>query len=84
MTKLFMVAAFALLPLAAPALAEGARVQNVNDRIADQCTVSDVDLVGKRLARTCRAEVRSRWEQEQRLASAKPQQAGTIRVALGK
>ena len=70
MNRTIIIALAALLPLSAPALAESPR-GNVNDRIADLCAVSDVDLVGKRLAKECRAAVRAQWQEEQRLAAAK-------------
>jgi hypothetical protein len=52
--------------IAVPAVAAPVPVQ---DRIADLCSVSPTDLEGQRLARTCRAEVRARFETE-RLARA--------------
>ncbi len=52
--------------IAVPAVAAPVPVQ---DRIADLCSVSSTDLEGQRLARTCRAEVRARFETE-RLARA--------------
>lgn len=71
MNRTIIIALSALLPLSAPAFAEPVRTPNLNDRIADLCTASDVDLVGKRLARQCRAAVRAQWQEEQRLAAAK-------------
>lgn len=53
--------------IAAPAAAAPVSVQ---DRINDLCSVSATDLEGQRLARTCRAEVRARFEAE-RLAATK-------------
>ena len=47
--------------IAVPAVAAPVPVQ---DRIADLCSVSSTDLEGQRLARTCRAEVRARFEAE--------------------
>jgi hypothetical protein len=55
--------------LAAPAAAAPAPLQ---DRIAEMCSVSNVDLEGQRLAKACRAEVRARFEAEL-LAAARPQ-----------
>ena len=77
MTRTIILMLSILLPLAAPAVAEPAR-SGLNDRIADLCTVSDVDLVGKRLAKQCRAAVRAQFQEEQRIASAK---ASTVKVA---
>lgn len=33
--------------------------QSVNDRVEDLCEVSNVDMVGKRMARQCREQVRA-------------------------
>ena len=34
---------------------------SMQDRMEALCTVSDGDLVGKRMARQCRAQVRAEW-----------------------
>lgn len=81
MSLLTAVAAFAALTVAVPVGAE-VRSQHVNDRIAELCTASDVDLVGKRIARQCRTAIRAQVEEEQRLASAKS--PSKVRVALRK
>ncbi|RST31766.1 hypothetical protein HMF7854_13645 [Sphingomonas ginkgonis] len=47
-----------LLLLAAPANAEPRT--NVRDLAEQQCAVSDTDLIGKRLARACRAAIMRR------------------------
>ena len=49
MTRTIIIALAALLPLSAPAMAQSANAPNLNDRIADLCATSDVDLEGKRL-----------------------------------
>lgn len=57
----FLIAAFtslAVLLVASPAIA-APREQAVKERMAQLCTASDVDLVGKRLARNCRKQVRA-------------------------
>jgi hypothetical protein len=51
--------------LAAPATAAPAGAQ---DRMADLCSVSNTDVEGQRLAKTCRAEVRARFEAERSAA----------------
>ena len=81
MNRTIIIALAALVPLSSPALAESVKQPSLNDRIADLCTASDVDLVGKRLARECRAAVRA--QEEQRLASAK-KESESVRVALRK
>lgn len=81
LSLLTAAAAFAALAAAVPVEAE-VRPQYVNDRIAELCTASDVDLVGKRIARQCRAAVRAQVEEEQRLASSKS--PSKVRVALRK
>ncbi|MFC7537771.1 hypothetical protein ACFQPG_10400 [Sphingomonas sp. GCM10030256] len=55
-TSLSALSAFVL---ATPVQAEP-RSAALRDRIAESCAASDVDLVGKRLARQCRAAL---WEQ---------------------
>ena len=80
MNRTIIIALAALLPLSAPVMAESSKA-SVNDRIADLCTASDADLVGKRLAKQCRAAVRAQWQEEQRLATAK-KQGETVQVAL--
>jgi hypothetical protein len=45
--------------LAAASQAAPPSSSNVQDRMEALCTVSDVDLVGKRMARQCRAQVRA-------------------------
>ena len=61
--------------LAGPAAA--AAPESIHDRVADLCSVSNTDLQGQRLARTCRAQVRYRTTAE-RLAQAAPR---PVRVA---
>jgi hypothetical protein len=39
--------------------------QPVEDRVAEMCSVSNTDLEGQRLARACRAELRTRFAAEQ-------------------
>ena len=58
----FLAAALIVVPAAAAPIP-------VQDRLADLCSVSSTDLEGQRLAKTCRAEVRARFEAE-RLAAA--------------
>lgn len=82
MTKALIIAAATLLPLAAPAAAQPRPAANLNDRMAELCAASDVDLVGKRLARDCRKQVRAQWLREQRQLAAKAVQAAQVRVAL--
>jgi hypothetical protein len=60
--------------LAAPAIAAP---PSVHDRVAELCSVSNTDLEGQRLAKTCRAEVRARMAAE-RLAVTAPR---AVRVA---
>ncbi|WP_344709095.1 hypothetical protein [Sphingomonas humi] len=59
-----------ILTLAAAFLAAGtanaAPAPSINDRVAELCAVSNTDLEGQRLARSCRAEVRARFAAEQR------------------
>ena len=83
MTRTIIIALAALLPLSAPAMAQSANAPNLNDRIADLCATSDVDLEGKRLAKQCRAAVRAQWQEEQRLAAAK-KQGEAVQVASRK
>lgn len=66
-TSLMMAATALALLLASPAVA-APRGEAVKERVAELCTVSDTDLVGKRLAKECRAQVRA--EAERRLARA--------------
>lgn len=56
-------------PLPAPA--------PINDRIAELCAVSNTDLEGQRLARTCRAEVRAKLEAKALAAKAEPRPVRT-------
>lgn len=66
MNKMILTAA-ALLSAATAANAAPLPIQ---DRIAELCTVSATDLEGQRMARTCRAEVRARYEAERRAEAA--------------
>ena len=45
-------------------------IQPVNDRMEALCAVSDVDMVGKRLARECRAQVRAQHQASTRATGA--------------
>lgn len=75
------LAAFAALTAAVP-VGAAPPSRNVNDRIAELCSASDVDLIGKRMARDCRASVRAQWEEERRLAFR--ERPASVRVALRK
>lgn len=63
---MFHFLALGLLALAAPAASPPT---DVRDRVEQQCTVSDTDLVGKRLARACRA---AQWRAKPETATARP------------
>lgn len=69
LSLLTSVSALAALVLATPVVAQ-TPAQVIKDRIAQACSVSDTDLVGKRLARECRVTVRNRVEGELRIAAA--------------
>lgn len=58
---LSVMAALALLLVAAPAAA-APKDNAVKKRAAELCTASDTDLVGKRMARECRKQVRAEAE----------------------
>ena len=61
---------FALLlatPVAAKPLSEAA----INDRIVEFCEASSVDVVGKRMERQCRAELRAKLQQQAEREAAK-------------
>lgn len=75
MTK--TIALTVALLLAGAAEAHPPAAEPINDRVERLCAVSDTDLVGKRLARECRAQVRAeqlaaRKTAPDRLALARP------------
>lgn len=57
--SIYATISFALLAGTAHAVPP---TQNVNDRMEALCAVSDADMIGKRLARECRAQVRAQQQ----------------------
>jgi hypothetical protein len=57
-----------------------AQLVPIQDRIAELCTVSSTDLVGQRLARKCRAQVRARLEGRQPLAAVPSRTARAVQA----
>lgn len=80
LSLLTALAAVSALVLAVPVGAQ-TRAQPLQDRVADLCAASDVDLVGKRIARECRQALRAE-KHDERLASTR--RSDGTRVALRK